>query len=75
MEYTEIPTDLLVKVHELTAVIRDQIQLRDPWNDVDKGAVTLTFSTKYVESFEPLVKWLDYIAAVRAQKALHPNPD
>jgi hypothetical protein len=57
MNYTEIPTDLLVEVVELIDWINDD-RHRD-----DDGGAAVKFSAEDMEQMEPLLRWLEYVRA------------
>lgn len=58
MRYTEIPTKLLLDVHDLVFECNSNLKL-DDWNDT----VEVTLHSEVLRYLEPLTKWLDYAVA------------
>ena len=56
--YIEIPTDLLLDVHELVIGCNSDLKV-DGW----EGTVIVTMNSDVMRFLEPLTKWLEYAAA------------
>jgi hypothetical protein len=66
MRTTEIPTDLLVDVHELMINrIKRAFEHPSEW-DANTDATTVVFQMAEMDHLAPLMKWLEYQAAVWA---------
>ena len=76
MSHTEIPTNLLVHMHDVIInKIKYQYDNRNGWDVGPHAEVTDTatveFTTDDIEELKPLIKWLEYFDAACYADYLH----
>jgi hypothetical protein len=74
MDYTEVPTSVLVLAYDLVInTIQDKVD-HPTKAEAKTGKVAVKFNLSDIDHLEPLVKWLEYVAATWAEKDRQANP-